>query len=117
MFTGRNFLVGLGPLLVLVVLLQVLDGLREPLQGQAEPDAELQGQQVLPVGWFHASRSTKVPSGGVGAAPRRGRATCGSGPAHLSSSAGLEPTFFFFSFFFLLSISSWNDRALRSRSR
>lgn len=41
-----------------------------------------------------------------------------SGPAHLSSSAGLALAFFFFSFFFLLSISSWRQSArprLRAR--
>lgn len=38
-----------------------LDGLRKPLDGQVEPDAELQGQQVLPVGSLHGSRRTTAP--------------------------------------------------------
>lgn len=91
MFTGRSFLFSfslfslllLHLLVVLIVLLQLLehtqvslearaaagpgrslcylDRLREALDGQVEPDAELQGEEVLPVGSLHGSRRTTAP--------------------------------------------------------
>lgn len=90
-----------------------LDGLGEALQGQVDPDAELEGEEVLPVRpvWDSRTNGQWTGEGGRG----HGR-YLSVPPAHLSSSAALLLPLFFFSLFFLLSISSWTDRQVRRRS-